>query len=158
VSGNAPEEDDPMILKLVLDMKAVGLLHPSESELRSALEASILDSKDDQVKRVVDSMGSGRTDSRAGSAVVAVGELVLASFLMVSGLLGISALFSGSVSSDYIIQFFSSSIGNMVTTAPMRQALPILDLTFSILLLLSALYALRWASVTLKKAGFQPSR
>jgi uncharacterized membrane protein len=147
-----------MVMKLVLDMKAVGLLHPSESELRSALETSILDSKDEQVRRVVDSMGIGKTNGRTGSVVVAVGELILASFLMVSGLLAISALFSGGASSNYIVQFFSSSVNDAVATSPMRQALPVLELTFSILLLLSSLFALRRASATLKKAGLQPSR
>ncbi|MGD0396137.1 MAG: hypothetical protein ABSB26_04420 [Nitrososphaerales archaeon] len=158
MSGQALKKDDPMVMKLVLDMKAVGLLHPSESELRSALETSILDSKDEQVRRVVNSMGVGKTNGRTGSVVVAVGELILASLLMISGLLAISALFSGSASSNYIVQFFSSSVNDVVTTSPMQQALPVLELAFSILLLLSALYTLRRASATLKKAGLQPSR
>ncbi len=147
-----------MVMKLLLDMKAVGLLHPSENELRSALETSILDSRDEQVRRVVSSMGAGKTGGRTGSVMVAVGELVLASFLMISGLLAISALFSGGGSSSYILQFFSSSLNGMVSASPMRQALPVLELAFSILLLLSALYALRRASATLKEAGLQPSR
>ena len=147
-----------MVMKLVLDMKAVGLLHPSDPELRSALEKSILDSRDEQVRRVVDSMGVGKTDGGTGSVVVAVGELILASFLMISGLLAISALFSGGASSSYILQFFSSSVNNMATASPMRQALPVLELAFSIVLMLSALYVLRRASATLKGAGLQPSR
>ena len=147
-----------MVMKLLLDMKAVGLLHPSENELRSALETSILNSKDEQVRRVVSSMGASRTSGQTGSVVVAVGELVLASFLMISGLLAISALFSGSASSSYILQFFSSSLNGIESSSPLRQALPVLELAFSILLLLSALYALRRASATLKEAGLQPSR
>jgi len=76
---------------------------------------------------------------------------------MASGLLAISALFSGGASSNYIVQFFSSSVNDLVATSPMQQALPVLELAFSILLLLSALYALRRASATLKNAGLQPS-
>ncbi len=140
--------------KLVLDMKALALLHPTDSDLRAVVANTVLGSYDDQVARVVDSLRAGRPQRKSNNVAVAIGELLLASFLMVAGLVAISPLLIGASDPSTIVNYFSTSIGEIATSPSFFPLLPELVVVLSVALLLSALYALRKASTTLKEEGF----
>lgn len=150
-------ENDPMLTRLALDMKAVALLYPAEADLRAALTANVLDSRDEGVRRVVESLSEGKPRRGSGPLVVAVGELILASFLMASGLVAIASLFGGGSNPAQVIQYFSGAVGGISGAEPFTQVLPLIEVGLSVALLLSALYALRRASVNIKEAGFVAS-
>ncbi|HXW36652.1 MAG TPA: hypothetical protein VEJ36_01935 [Nitrososphaerales archaeon] len=143
-----------MASKLVLDMKALALLNPSDKDLQKLVTENLLDSHDDQVRRVLDSIKSVSPRKGEGNVVIAVGELLLASFLMIAGLVAIAPFLAGVSSPSTLLQYFSSSIGTLATSPAFFPVLPELVVLLSVVLLMSALYALRKASATLKEQGF----
>jgi hypothetical protein len=145
---------DPTVEKLALDMKAVGLLYPSDADLRTVLASEVLDPRDQQVMRVVSSLGAGKPKRGLATIIVALGELILTSFLMVGGVASIAGLFLGGTNPDMIIRYFGTAIGSDLASGPLYQLLPVLEVLLSVLLLVSSLYLLRRASLTLKEAGF----
>lgn len=148
------DEDNPMVDRLVLDMKAVGLLYNSDVELRETMSARVVGSHDEQVRRVLASVAGGRPRKERGNFLIAVGELLLASFLMIFGLLLIVPLIGGAVTSTSLVNYFGTAIGQFAASNPVFPALPELVIVLAVLLLMSALYALRKASGTLKEEGY----
>jgi hypothetical protein len=142
------------ISKLVLDMKGLALLHPSDAELRSVVRSGLLDTHDEQVKRVLQSFDTGRPEKKGGSVAIALGELILGSFLMAAGVVAIAPFLVGVTDPRSLIQYFGSAVGGMATAPAFLPLLPELVILLSVALLLSALYSLRKASVTLKEEGF----
>jgi len=148
------ERQDYIASRLLLDMKALALLHPSDADLQALVDGSLLASHDDQVARVIDSLGVKRPRRAGGSVVIAIGELLLASFLMVGGLVAIAPFLTGVSTSNSLVQYFSTSMKSLATSPAFFPVLPELVVLLSVVLLISALYALRKASLTLKEEGF----
>jgi hypothetical protein len=140
--------------RMVLDMKALALLHPSDADLQATVAAGILGAHDDQVARVIESLRAGKEARKSNSFAVAIGELILASFLLITGLVAISPFLVGVNNPSGIVQYFSSSIGSFATSPSFFPFLPELVVVLSVSMLMSALYALRQASTTLKEEGF----
>jgi hypothetical protein len=136
--------------KLLLDMKALALLHPSDNDLRAIVRTSILESRDDQVKRLVDSLKADESEGVFNGMIIAIGELLTASFLMVSGILMIAPFLVGARSASSLVGYFSSAVGSVVTAPAFLPFLPELVVLLAILLLMSSLYLLRRAAGALK--------
>jgi hypothetical protein len=145
---------DPLVSRIFLDMKALALLYQTDVDLRSVLRSGLLDSHDDQVGRVLIALRSGKPEKKSNSVVLALGELVLASFLMAAGVVAIAPFLVGMTDPTSLVAYFSSAVGGMVSAPAFLPVLPELVILLSLTLLLSALYALRRASVTLKEEGF----
>lgn len=147
------ERKDLLVSKLILDIKALSLLHPSDPDLRSVVTEKVLSSPDDQVKRFVSSLRAHKPQESGSGVIIVIGELLLASFLMVAGVVMIAPLLVGGSTSDSLLQYFSNSIGHVATSPAFLPILPVLVVLLAVLLLMSALYALRRASLTLREEG-----
>ena len=147
------ERQDMLVSKLILDIKALSLLHPSDLDLRSAVTEKVLSSSDDQVKRFVSSLKARKPQGGRSGIIIAVGELLLASFLMVAGVVMIAPLLVGGSTPDSLLRYFSSEIGQVTTSPSFLPIIPELVVLLAALLLISAVYALRRASLTLREEG-----
>jgi len=156
LSGMNREGDqrEEFLSKLTLDMKALALLCPSDFELRSVVQRGLADTHDEQVHRVLDSLTAAKTEKKDNGLALAVGQLILGSFLMVAGVSAIAPLLMGATSPGAIASFFSNALSTASASPVFFPALPELVVVLSMALLLSALYSLRRASVTLKDAGY----
>ena len=84
--AQADDSRDGTASRLLLDIKALSLLYPSDSGLRGVLEKSFVDYSDDDVRRLTDIIRPGRRESRVGGVLVASSEIVFASFLAILGI------------------------------------------------------------------------
>jgi hypothetical protein len=150
-----------MVARLKLDVKALTLLYESDADLRPVLERSLVESQEDYVLRFVSLLQSRRPKSEDdGNLPVALGELVLASFLTIIGLASFVPVLAGLTTPQQWLGYFSSALAPSLTSGPFFFGAPLLDFVFSAMLLLGAFYSLRRATKNLKKAGMvlEPGR
>jgi hypothetical protein len=143
---------DELVARLKLDVKALTLLYESDADLRPVLERSFLESQEGYLTRFVGLLQSGRTSEDGGNLPVAVGEIVLASFLTIIGLAAFVPVMAGLSTPQQWLHYFSSAAGPGFTNGPLYFGVPLLDFIFSALLLLGAFYSLRRAAKNLKSA------
>jgi hypothetical protein len=151
---------DEVVARLKLDVKALTLLYESDADLRPVLERSLLESQDGYVTRFVSLLQSRRPSEDGGNLPVAVGEVVLASFLTIVGLIAFVPVMTGVSTAQQLLGYFSSAISPSFTSGPLSVGAPLLDFVFSAMLLLGAFYSLRRAARNLKNAGMigEPGR
>lgn len=151
---------DELVARLKLDVKALTLLYESDGDLRPVLERSFLESQEGYVTRFIGLLQSRRPPEDGGNLPVAVGEIVLASFLTIIGLAAFVPVMAGLSTPQQWLHYFSSAVGPTFTNGPLYFGVPLLDFVFSALLLLGAFYSLRRAARNLKSAGMvlQPGR
>ncbi len=142
-----------VVSRLTLDIKALTLLYETDEELRPIIEKSLLEAQDEHVMRFVSLLQKGRPPEREGSIPVAVGEMVLASFLTIVGLAAFVPVVTGITTPQQWLDYFSNAIAPSFSSGPLYQGAPLLDFAFATLLLLGAFYSLRSASRNLKQAG-----
>ena len=147
------EKAEELLEDLALDIKALVLLHNSDQELRARIHSGLLESKDEEVKRFV---GSLQRESRAEPrrlAVMAAGELLLASFLVVAGTIATVPGMVGITSADGLSAYFAGKVFGVFSGSPLNGALQVIELVSGVALLVSALYTLRQAASHLREAG-----
>lgn len=144
---------EELVARLKLDVRALTLLYESDADLRPVLERSLLDSQDGYVTRFVGLLQSKRPSSDDGNLPVALGEIVLASFLTIVGLATFVPVMSGLSTAQQWLGYFSSALGPSSASGPLYFGIPLLDFVFSAMLLLGAFYSLRRAARNLKSAG-----
>jgi len=142
-----------VVARLKLDVKALTLLYESDADLRPVLERSLLESQDSYVMRFVSLLQSRRPAGDDGNLPVAVGEIVLASFLTIIGLAAFAPVMAGLSTPQQWLDYFSSALGPSSANGPLYFGVPLLDFVFSAMLLLGAFYSLRRAAKNLKNAG-----
>ncbi|HEV2389416.1 MAG TPA: hypothetical protein VGS04_01710 [Nitrososphaerales archaeon] len=146
---------DDVVARLKLDVKALTLLYESDADLRPVLERSLLDSQDSYVTRFVGLLQSRRPSDDSGNLPVALGEIVLASFLTIVGLAAFVPVMAGLSTPQQWVGYFSGALGASFAKGPLFVGVPLLDFVFSALLLLGAFYSLRRAAKNLKNAGMK---
>ncbi|MDA4135103.1 MAG: hypothetical protein OK441_06005 [Thaumarchaeota archaeon] len=151
--AQADDSRDGTASRLLLDIKALSLLYPSDSGLRGVLEKSFVDYSDDDVRRLTDIIRPGRRESRVGGVLVASSEIVFASFLAILGIGSFVPNMIGVESPQQFIGYFTDRLSPAFGSGPLATSAPIIDLAFSIVLLGGALYLLRRAATELKGAG-----
>ncbi|HUI00078.1 MAG TPA: hypothetical protein VLX56_00445 [Nitrososphaerales archaeon] len=149
---------DEVVARLKLDVKALTLLYESDADLQPVLERSLVESQEDYVRRFIGLVQSKSPPQKGGGVPVAVGEIVLASFLTIVGLAAFVPVLAG-VATPQQLGSYLSGLGS-ATGGPLSYGIPLLDFLFSALLLLGAFYTLRRASKNLKDAGMvvEPGR
>ncbi len=150
--GTNDKTDDEILARLKLDVRALTLLHESDAELRPILERSLLDSQDAFMVRFLALLRSRRPEGRDGNLPVALGEIVLASFLTLVGLGAVVPVMAGLTTPQQWVSYFSTAVAPS-TGGPLYFGVPLLDFVFSALLLLGAFYSLRRAARNLKDAS-----
>jgi hypothetical protein len=144
---------DEVVARLKLDVKALTLLYESDADLRPVLERSLLESQDGYVTRFVSLLQSRRPSEGEGNLPVALGEIVLASFLTIVGLAAFVPVMAGLSTPQQWLGYFSSALAPSFRNGPLSSGIPLLDFVFSSMLLLGAFYSLRRAAKNLKNAG-----
>ncbi|MDA4115206.1 MAG: hypothetical protein OK442_01470 [Thaumarchaeota archaeon] len=144
---------DELVARLKLDVKALALLYESDADLRPILERSLLESQEGYVTRFVGLLQLRRPSEEGGNLPVAVGEIVLASFLTIIGLAAFVPVMAGLSTPQQWVGYFSSAVGASFSKGPLYSGVPFLDFIFSAVLLLGAFYSLRRAAKNLKNAG-----
>jgi hypothetical protein len=86
---------DELVSRLKLDVKALTLLYESDADLRPVLERAFLESQDGYVTRFVGLLQSRRPPEDGGNLPMALGEIVLASFLTIVGLAAFVPVLAG---------------------------------------------------------------
>jgi hypothetical protein len=151
---------DEVVARLKLDVKALTLLYESDSDLRPVLERSLLESQEGYVTRFVGLLQSRKQSDDGGNFPMAVGEIVLASFLTIVGLATFVPVMAGLSTPQQWLSYFSSAVGPSFADQPLYSGVPVLDFLFAAVLLLGAFYTLRRAAKNLKNAGMvlEPGR
>jgi hypothetical protein len=152
--SQAGKTQDPYLSKLILDMKALALLYPSDAELREVIEKGLKDTHDEQLQRVLRSLTAGGQAKKGNGVGLALGELILGSFLMVAGIVAIAPFLVGVSDPNALAKFFGTALSNFTPAPGFFTALPELVVVLAVALLLSSLYSLRKASETLREAGY----
>ena len=144
---------DEIVSRLKLDMKALTLLYESDAELRPVLEASLLESQDEYLRRFMNLIRPPPASEGDGNVPMALGEIVLASFLTIVGLAAFVPVMAGLSTPQQWLTYFSSALSPSFLSGPLYFWVPLLDFAFSAVLLLGAFYSLRRAAKNLKRAG-----
>lgn len=144
---------DEIVSRLKLDVRALALLYESDAELRPFLEKSFLESQDDYVTRFMSLLQPKRPSQGDGNVPMALGEIVLASFLMIVGLATFVPAMAGLSTPQQWLNYFSSALSPFFIGGPLYFGVALLDFIFSAMLLLGAFYSLRRAAKSLKRAG-----
>lgn len=152
MAGNDERSDD-LLDKLILDIKAVDLLHGSDADLQSRLQNRIMYSNDESVKRFVSSLQMERKPDTARLAVIAIGELLLASLLIVAGAVALVPNLAGASSPQAVLNYFMSQISSSMSNSPVYPYASLVAFLVGMGLLLSAFYTLRQAALNLRDMG-----
>jgi hypothetical protein len=144
--------------QLILDVKAISLLHQSDAYLREALMTAFAGSPDEDVHRFLRLIEPGRTPSRRGQLLIALGELVFSSLLIFAGLIALVPSLAGLSTPKQMLAYVLSSVLASADIVFLSPFLSVIEFGFAIILLLSAFYLLRQASQNLKAAGFTLER
>jgi hypothetical protein len=144
---------DEIVSRLKLDIRALTLLYESDTELRPIIERSFLEPREAYVTRFMGLLQPRQPSKGDGNIPMALGEIVLASFLTIVGLAAFVPLMAGLSTPQQWLNYFSSALSPSFAGSPLYFGVPLLDFIFSAMLLLGAFYSLRRAAKSLKKAG-----
>lgn len=145
--------EDELVSRLLLDVKALALINVSDASLRTTVRTSLLQSDDEQVRRFVKMVQSRKRTAGIGTLAIAVGELVLASFLAVAGIITFAPAMMGVDTPQKLVLYFSETLSAPLSSIFFTPVLPFLEFAFSVVLVIAAFYTLRQASVELQEAG-----
>jgi hypothetical protein len=151
--SKSDERIDEILDRIILNVKALVLLQGSEGELKKKLRREMIESHDDQVRRFVDSLQSKRKPETAKFLVIALGELILSSLLVLAGTLTIIPVMVGITTPQGLVTYFSGQFYNSLANSPFRPYTGLIEFAAGALLILSAFYTLRQAALSLKEMG-----
>jgi hypothetical protein len=151
---------DEILARLKLDVRALTLLYESDADLGPVVERFFLESQDGYVIRFLRLLQPRRPSEEYGNLPVALGEIVLASFLTIFGLAAFVPDMAGLGTPQQWLGYFSTTLVPSSASGPLYSGIPLLDFIFSAMLLLGAFYSLRRAVKNLKNAGMilEPGR
>jgi hypothetical protein len=150
-SDDSKAED--MLDRLILEIKAVSLLYGSESELKAKLEDRITRSHDESLLRFVKALQTESAPRRGRLVAIALGELLMASILVVAGTVVLVPTVLGVNTLSGVVQYFAERVEATSASTPLSPYLSLFEFAVGVLLVLSAFFALREAATKLKEAG-----
>lgn len=144
---------EELLERLVLEIKALVLLHGSDAELKERLRGKLVDSHDESIRRFVRAMQAVRPSETGRLLAMAAGELVLASLLVVAGTVVLLPTVVGINTPAGLIQYFAERVYGTVGASPLSQYVSFMEFALGAVLMLSAFYTLRQAALNLREAG-----
>jgi ABC-type uncharacterized transport system YnjBCD permease subunit len=144
---------DELVSKLKLDVKALTLLYESDAALKDVVDRAFTLSGDASMLRFAGMLQPRRKPGGAGSILISVGEIILASFLTVLGLAAFVPAMIGLLTPHQFIEYFSNVLAPSLNSGPLYVGAPALDFVFASVLVLCAFYTLRQASRSIKESG-----
>lgn len=151
--NSSERRTNELLDKLILDIKALVLLQRSDEELKRNLGSKLATSQDQSVRRFVDALQTGQSRGGGRQVVIAIGELAVASLLIVAGAVTLVPSVVGINSASGLVQYFAEKVYGAIGNTPISSYVPLIEFVLGALLLLSAFYALREAALNLKEAG-----
>jgi len=151
--SSSEAQTDDLLDRLILEMKAIALLHGSDAELRERMGTRLIDSHDEGVRRFVRAL---QTESRAETGrllAIAVGELVMASLLVVAGTVVLVPTVAGVGTLAGLVQYLAERAGGVGAGSPLSPYISFIEFVLGVVLVLSAFFALREAASNLKRVG-----
>ena len=140
---------------LILDIKALVLLHPLDDSLRSAVETELLNSHDEDIEKFL-GMVQRRGHAKAREYfLAAIGELILAAFLMIAGLFTVAPAMMGLRSQEQLLNYFSEVLQSVSKSNFSSPLLGVFDFLIALGLLIAGFYSLRIASANIKETGLR---
>ena len=155
MSSNAssqPTSSDRIVNQLLLDIKSLMLLNPSTESLRHVIDERIASSHDEQITDFVSLLQSRKSLNMKGAILAAIGEMVLASFLVIVGLAILAPSVVGFGSPNQLSNYFVQLVSSSVLTFAGSPVVPIVEFVLALVLILGAFYNLRLAAVNLQSA------
>jgi len=156
-SKNSSSSKSKVVDQLLLDIKALMLLKQSDSSIQKELESAIVRTRDEDVQGFLKLVEPKKVSNRRESFIVALGELVLASFLVIAGLVALAPAAVGFGSPSQLTRYVSDILTFLASKDPSGFLVVLIEFVFSIALILSAFSLLRNAASNLKDAGFSQS-
>lgn len=139
---------------MALDAKALALLYGSDEKLRELLNRGLLESRDEEVKRVLSLLQSRARPDQGGAVAMAVAEMVLAAFLALLGIVAFIPNLIGLDTPQALLSYLTGLISS-VGSGPLFSFAVAVEFGFAVLLMLGSFYSLRLASANLKRAGLR---
>ena len=144
---------DEVLDRIVLDMKALALLYGSEDALREAIAPKVMDSTDDEVRTFVGAVRSGRSAGVLRLVAMAIGEVVLASLLVLAGTVTLIPTIVGLSTPSEYVKYFSEAVFGAIGSTALGQYVSVIEFAIGTFLMLAAFYTLRQAADLLQEAG-----
>ncbi len=151
-----PESEDraeETMDRLLLYIKLLAFHAESDEVLAQQLQERVLASHDPDVKRFVTAIEPFRASRSWGQVLVGVGELVLAAFLTVAGLISIVPAILGLSSPAEVTRYLQDALAGISAAGASDPVVLAMDFGVAIFLLLAALYTLRQAGTRLREVG-----
>ena len=142
-----------MVSKLKLDVKALTLLHESDTQLKEILDSAFRDSGDSAMLRFAGLLQTKRRQGARGPLLISVGEIILASFLTILGIAAFVPSMIGLLTPHQFIDYFSKALAPSLDSGPLYVGAPAIEFAFASVLVLCAFYTLRQASRNIKDSG-----
>jgi hypothetical protein len=147
------KRSDEVLDKLILDIKAFVLLEGSEGALQNSVRERVLESHDEQVRQFVGAVQSGRKRGNAQLVVIGLGELVLASILILVGTVALVPNVVGMNTPQELLSYFSTQILAPLANSPLSQYASAIEFLIGAFLLFAAFHTLRQAALSFKGMG-----
>jgi len=150
---SASEREEELQDKLLLQAKAVSLLYGTEAELRAKMEEKFLNSNDESIRRFVKAMQVGNPTRTGRILIVALGELVMASLLVIAAGVILVPTVLGVSTYNGLVQYFTEVASTTLKGSPLSPYISLVEFVLGVLLMLTAFFALHEAALGLKEAG-----
>jgi hypothetical protein len=151
--SDSEKQTDDLVDRLILDVKALVLLHGSEADLKDRLDSELVQSHDESIAKFVKALQKGEKPKSTGLILMAVGELVLASILVVAATIVLVPVLVGINTPGGYLQYLLQDTYNGLGSTPLGQYVSLVEFALGAVLMLSAFYTLRQAASNLKESG-----
>ncbi|MDA4121330.1 MAG: hypothetical protein OK404_02860 [Thaumarchaeota archaeon] len=151
--SSSEKKTEELLDKVILDVKAFVLLHGTDADLKTKLDRKLKDSQDESIRRFVNALQVGANPEPGRLFTIALGELILASFLVVAGILILVPIVVGVNTPAALIQYFAARAYGTMGASPLGQYVTFVQFAVGTMLMLSAFYSLRHGALHLKEMG-----
>ena len=151
--SSSEKRTEELLDKLILEIKALELLHGSDVELKARLEGRLVDSHDESVRKFVAALQAGAKPDTVRLMAIALGEMAFASLLILAGIVALVPTVIGINSPAGLVRYFAERAYGAIGASPLAQYVSFIEFAVGVLLMLSAFYTLRQAALNLKVAG-----
>jgi hypothetical protein len=111
--------DEDLLDRLILEIKAIALLSGNESELRERLEGKIMESHDENIRKFVKALQNKRPAGTGKLLAIALGELLMASLLVVGGAIVLFPTVVGVNTLAGLVQYFAERTPGGLVGSPL---------------------------------------
>ncbi len=150
--------EDEILDRMVLDVKALALIHGSEPALRDAIAAKVMDSPDDEIQMFVSAVRHGRREGNAKLFAIALGEIVLASLLVLAGAVTLVPTIIGLTTPGEYVSYYAEQFYGTIGNLGLGQYVSVVEFGIGAFLMIAAFYTLRQAAISLREAGLSAQK